>query len=129
MAATVLDLQRLSSYGVSFHSFTEPHLSTDNEPVRDVLLALLASLAKVERMKISERTKAGLERARTLGMRIGRPSFSAPDRKKLIDALNTGKSWRAVSAATGIPFSTVQKRARLLGYSPPVRVRGTGHGG
>ena len=24
-------------------------------------------------------------------------------------------------AATGIPFSTVQKHARLLGYSPPVR--------
>ena len=129
MATTVIDLQRLSSYGVSFHSFTEPHLSTDNELVRDVLLALLSSLAKLERTKISERTKAGLERARALGRHIGRPSFSDADRKKLIAALDTGKSWRAVSAATGIPFSTVQKHARLLGYSPPMGQRGSRHGG
>ena len=65
-------------------------------------------------------TKAGLERARGLGKSIGRLPFSAADRKKLIAALDTGKSWRAVSAATGIPFSTVQKHARLLGYSPPL---------
>jgi DNA invertase Pin-like site-specific DNA recombinase len=129
MAATVLDLQRLSSYGVSFHSWTEPHLSTDNELVRDVLLALLSSLAKLERTKISERTKAGREQARAKGKRLGRPPFSAADRKKLIAALDTGKSWRAVSAATSIPFSTVQKHARLFGYSPPGRGRETRHGG
>ena len=43
MASTIVDLQRLGSYGVTFHSFNEPHLSTDNELVRDVLLAVLAS--------------------------------------------------------------------------------------
>jgi hypothetical protein len=36
-----------------------PHLATDNELVRNVLLALLSSLAKVEAKKISERTRAG----------------------------------------------------------------------
>ncbi len=56
MAATIGYLQRLSSHGVSFHSFTEEHLSTDNEPVRNILLATLASLAKLEREKISQRT-------------------------------------------------------------------------
>jgi DNA invertase Pin-like site-specific DNA recombinase len=119
MASTVIDLQRLSSYGVTFRSFTEPHLSTENELVRDVLLALLSSLAKVERTKISERTKAGLERARAKGKRLGRPAFSDADRETLRAALDTGQSWRAVSAATGIPVRTVQKHARLLGYSPP----------
>ena len=63
MAATVVYLQRLSSYGVGFHSYSEEHLSTDNELVRNILLATLASLAKLEREKISQRTKAGLERA------------------------------------------------------------------
>jgi DNA invertase Pin-like site-specific DNA recombinase len=58
---------------VGFHSFTEAHLATDNELVRNILLALLASLAKVEREKISERTKAGMARARAKGKRIGRP--------------------------------------------------------
>jgi hypothetical protein len=36
-------------------------LSTENELVRNVLLAVLASLAKLEREKISQRMKAGLE--------------------------------------------------------------------
>src|SRR5882757_299656 len=43
MAATVGHLQRLSSHGVSFRSFTEEHLSTGNELVRNILLATLAS--------------------------------------------------------------------------------------
>src|SRR6476469_5391106 len=54
--------------------------------------------------------------------RQGRP----PD-DKLIAALDTGKSWRAVSAATGISFSTMQRHARLLGYSPLVRGREIRH--
>jgi DNA invertase Pin-like site-specific DNA recombinase len=57
MAQTIVHLQRLTSYGVTFHSYTEPHLATDNELVRNVLLALLSSLAKVEAQKISDRTK------------------------------------------------------------------------
>lgn len=64
MAQTILHLQRLSSYGVAFHSYTEAHLATDNELVRNVLLALLSSLAKVEAQKISERTRAGMSRAK-----------------------------------------------------------------
>ena len=60
MAQTIVHLQRLTSCGVSFHSYTEPHLSTDNELVRNILLALLSSLAKVEAQKIGERTKAGM---------------------------------------------------------------------
>jgi DNA invertase Pin-like site-specific DNA recombinase len=40
MVQTIIHLQQLSSYGVAFHSYTEPHLATDNELVRNVLLAL-----------------------------------------------------------------------------------------
>jgi DNA invertase Pin-like site-specific DNA recombinase len=121
LTSTVVDLQRLRSHGVGFHSYSEPHLSTDNELVRDVLLAVLASLAKLERQKISERTKAGLERARARGKRLGRAPFNAYNREKLRIALETGKPWHAVSVATGIPYSTVKKHARALGYSPPER--------
>ena len=120
LTSTVIDLQRLNSHGVGFHSYSEPHLSTDNELVRDVLLAVLASLAKLERQKISERTKAGLERARASGKRLGRAPFSARDREKLRMALDAGKTWYAASVATGIPYSTVKKHARALGYSPPM---------
>jgi DNA invertase Pin-like site-specific DNA recombinase len=54
---TIMHLQKLDSYGVAFHSYTEAHLNTDNELVRNVLLAILSSLAKVEAQKVSERTK------------------------------------------------------------------------
>jgi DNA invertase Pin-like site-specific DNA recombinase len=120
---TIGHLQRLASYGVAFHSYTEPMLSTDNELVRDIVLAVMASLAKVERQKISERTKAGLERARANGKRLGRTPFSALNREKLRMVLDAGESWHAASRATGIPYSTVKKHARGLGYSPQERRR------
>jgi DNA invertase Pin-like site-specific DNA recombinase len=75
MAQTIIHLQRLSSYDVAFHSYSKPHFATDNELVRNILLALLSSLAKVEAQKISERTKAGMARAKAKGMRIGRPKL------------------------------------------------------
>src|ERR1700738_5360576 len=118
MAATVAHLQRLASHGVAFRSFTEEHLSTENELVRNVLLAVLASLAKLEREKISQRTKAGLERAGAQGKVLGRPAFSTREREKLRVALDRGNSWHAVSIETGIPYSTVKKHARALGYEP-----------
>src|SRR5262249_36853861 len=52
MVQTILHLQRLSSYGVAFHSYQEPHLQSDNEIVRNILLAVLSSLAKIEAQKI-----------------------------------------------------------------------------
>jgi DNA invertase Pin-like site-specific DNA recombinase len=120
MAATVAHLQRLASHGVAFRSLTEEHLSTENELVRNILLATLSSLAKLEREKISQRTKAGLERARANGKVLDRPRFGDGDRDKLIAALRTGDSWHAVSRRTRIPYSTVKKRARALGYIPKV---------
>ena len=97
-------------------------LSRKNELVRNILLATLSSLAKLEREKISQRTKAGLERARAKGKVLGRPRFSDGDRDKLRAALNSGESWHAVSIATSIPYSTVKKHARALGYKPKQRV-------
>ena len=122
MAATVAHLQRLASHGVAFRSFTEEHLSTENELVRNILLATLSSLAKLEREKISQRTKAGLERARANGKRLGRPVFSDGDKQRLRAALDAGDSWHSISVKTGIPYSTVKKHARALGYKPGSRM-------
>jgi DNA invertase Pin-like site-specific DNA recombinase len=76
LAATVSHLQRLASFGVSFHSFTEQYLASDNAMVRDILLAVMSSLARVEAQKIGERTKAGMARARAAGKHVGRPRLS-----------------------------------------------------
>lgn len=74
LAKTIFYLQQFDSHGVAFHSFKEEYLNSDNELVRDILLSVLASLAKQERRRISERTKAGLETARRRGKHLGAPS-------------------------------------------------------
>jgi hypothetical protein len=53
-----------------------------------------------------------------MGERLGRPGFSDGDRHKLRAALDMGDSWHIVSRATKIPYSTVKKHARLMGYEP-----------
>ncbi len=69
---TVLELDRL---GVRVLSVREPWLDTDS-PVRPLLVAIFGWVAEQERTRLIERTKAGLERARRDGKRLGRPPAS-----------------------------------------------------
>ena len=116
MATTVLYLQRLAESGVSFHSYTEAHLSTDNELVGNILLAVMSSLAKVESQKLGERTRAGMERARLKGTKsgkpIGRPTLDPTLQRKIAKQLGAGFSAYAVAKQLGITAHTVAK------YSP-----------
>ena len=73
MVPTIGYLQRLAAAGVGFHSYTEPMLSTDNEMIRDIVLAVMASLAKQERLRHVERIHAGIARARIKGTQSGKP--------------------------------------------------------
>jgi DNA invertase Pin-like site-specific DNA recombinase len=109
MAQTIVHLQRLNSYGVSFHSYTEPHLSTDNELVRNILLALLASLAKVEAQKISERTKAGMARAKAKGIKIGRPRLPIEMRQQIAKRAALGETPYAIAKTLRIDRHTAVK--------------------
>ncbi|MGA8699544.1 MAG: recombinase family protein [Xanthobacteraceae bacterium] len=109
MAQTIIHLQRLSSYGVAFHSYTEPHLATDNELVRNILLALLSSLAKVEAQKISERTKSGMSRARAKGVKIGRPRLAAELRHEITQRAARGQTAYAIAKALHIDRHTAVK--------------------
>ena len=116
MVPTVMHLQRLHSYGVRFHSYTEPYLATDNELARDILLSTLASLAKLEAKKISERTKAGMARVKEAGKHVGRPPLD-PELQRRI-----AKLWKRQPRPTvyriaqdlGISFKTVSKYVREL---------------
>ena len=111
MAQTISYLERLSSHGVAFHSYTEAHLATDNELVRNVLLALLSSLAKVEAQKISERTKAGMARAKAKGIRVGRPKLGLELRQKIAQRAAKGETPYAIAKALGVDRHTVAKYA------------------
>ena len=112
MVPTILHLQRLSAYGVAFHSYTEAHLATDNELVRNILLATLASLAKVEAQKISERTKAGMARAKAKGKRIGRPKLNIAVRRQIAEGVAAGDTVYRVAKKLGIDPHTAAKYAK-----------------
>jgi DNA invertase Pin-like site-specific DNA recombinase len=118
MVPTVLHLQQLASYGVRFHSYTEPMLSTDNEMVRDIVLAVMASLARVERQKISERTRAGMQRAAAQGKHLGRPRISANTRARIVEMLRSGTGIRATAKALGTGNETVHRIKREILIHP-----------
>ena len=120
MAQTIAYLQRLVSYGVAFHSYTEPHLATDNELVRNILLALLSSLAKLEAQKISERTKAGMARAKANGIKIGRPKLGIAIRQKIAQRAAKGETPYAIAKAVRIDRHTANQSSPHIGIATGV---------
>jgi len=60
---TLQHLQRLTSCGVGYRSYTEQYLDSCGM-FREAVVGILAAVAKQERVRLSERTVAGLERAR-----------------------------------------------------------------
>jgi DNA invertase Pin-like site-specific DNA recombinase len=106
---TLQHLQRLTSYGVGYRSFTESYLDSCGM-FRDAVVGILASIAKQERVRLSERTVAGLQRARSQGRIGGRPRVIC-DRKKVLSLRESGKSFGQISVELGLSKTTV---ARLV---------------
>lgn len=66
-------LQRLNVAGAQFKFFTEQYLDSTGV-FRDALIAILAAVAKQERVRLSERIKAGQARS---AKKPGRPALNA----------------------------------------------------
>jgi DNA invertase Pin-like site-specific DNA recombinase len=67
-------LQNLRRWGTGLRSYTEPMIDTaSGSPWGEMLFNLLATFAQFERSLLSERTRAGMARARAEGKHIGRP--------------------------------------------------------
>jgi DNA invertase Pin-like site-specific DNA recombinase len=69
-AATTLE--RLRAWGVGLRSYTEPWLDTTS-PFGEALYYITAAYAQLERGILAERVRAGMDRARRQGRRLGRP--------------------------------------------------------
>jgi DNA invertase Pin-like site-specific DNA recombinase len=104
---TLQHLQRLSAWGVDWRSYQENYLDSCG-PFKDVVVSLMATLAKQERLRISERTKAGLRRARRAGKVLGRPRVDV-DVKRLRTLQEQGLSLRQIAAKTRLSLSTVAR--------------------
>ena len=109
--ATLKYLELLESYGIRWRSLTEPWIDSAG-PFRDVIISLLASLAKQERVRISERVRAGLTRAKQYGTRSGR-SIGRPAalfrRDQALELRAQGLSWRKIAQIVGVSATTVRR--------------------
>lgn len=70
---TLAYIETLKKYKTALKSTQEAWLDTTQEGIAEIILAMMAYFAKEARMKISRDTKAGLERARAKGKKLGRP--------------------------------------------------------
>ena len=97
---TLNHLQRLTNYGVNYRSFTEQYLDSTGI-FKEAVIGILAAVAKQERVRLSERTIAGLERAKAQGRVGGRPKAEDAEPKLLakVEMLRSqGYSIRVIAA-------------------------------
>lgn len=71
--ATLDLLRTLGRTGVVLESYKEPYISQIQGAVGELMIAFMAFVARQEHSRLSERTLAGLERAREKGRELGRP--------------------------------------------------------
>jgi DNA invertase Pin-like site-specific DNA recombinase len=73
ITSTLSYIKQLKANKVCLKSFQEGWLDTSQEGVSELLLAILSWVAEQEKKRISERTKAGLNRIKEEGKILGRP--------------------------------------------------------
>jgi DNA invertase Pin-like site-specific DNA recombinase len=120
---TLTHLNRLTGAGVGYRSFTEPYFDSCGI-FKDAVISILATIAKQERVRLSERVRAGLARARGRGKRLGRP-------KKIVDATgiaqlrSQGHSWREITEETETKAVTDAAFIRFRGPQALTDSKGT----
>ena len=99
---------QLNDWKVKFISFQESFLDTTSE-MGELLLPIFAWIAKQEAKKISERTKAGLQRAVREGKSLGRPK-SQLEMEKILALKQEGKSLSEIAKELGTSKETIRRR-------------------
>ena len=111
-AATTLE--RLRAWGVGLRSYSEPWLDTTSV-FGEALYYITIAYAQLERGILRERVRAGMERARKQGHRIGRPRVT--DRRgfnrrfgNILERLTQGTvSRRQAARDLGIGYATLKR--------------------
>lgn len=124
---TIGYLQRLDHLGVRFKSHTEPYLNTDNELIAHIVIGVTSYYAQLEAQRISDRTKAGLARARASGKVIGRPDGYERWRSILEEMLEKDFGKKRMARETGLSYNTVKSYlSRMEAESPAGDGKGAG---
>ncbi len=104
---TLQYLTQLDSWGVSWRSFQEPWFDSCG-PFKDAVISIMATLASQERIAISERTRAGLQRALKQGRTLGRRPTKV-NVERALELQREGLGLRGIAAKLGVAVNTLQK--------------------
>jgi DNA invertase Pin-like site-specific DNA recombinase len=109
VSATLNQLERLTAAGVNWRSYTEEYLDSCGL-FRDAVLSILATIAKQERVRRSERASAAIAKLKRQGHteHLGRPRLVV-DRHKVRQLSADGLSVRAIGQEIGVSAMTVQR--------------------
>ncbi len=111
---TLKYLESLKAAGVGWKSYTEQYLDSLGV-FADAVLAILAAVAKQERLRISERTKAGLDRARRAGRVGGRRTVLTPSVLREIRQLREkGWNFSQIEREVGVSHQVVSKACKEM---------------
>jgi DNA invertase Pin-like site-specific DNA recombinase len=107
-ALPTLQYLKLQGWGVGYKSLTEQYLDSVGL-FQEAIISILATLAKQERIRLSELTKAGMARRRAEGAQIGPPAKSAIVVEQICELKQSGLSNYAISKRLSLSASTVAK--------------------
>jgi DNA invertase Pin-like site-specific DNA recombinase len=121
-------LEELQALGIAFVSLNEGIDATT--PAGKLQMHILGAIAEFERARIAERVKAGLQRARAQGTRLGRPHASVPvERVQAVSHVSAAAAARLL----GVSRSTLKRWRRVVqqssttdGQLSPVLARAAG---
>ena len=110
----LLFLQKLSEYKVKFVSYTEEYISSLGE-YAPIVLSVLGVLGKMEKQKISLRTKAALSNLKSKGVKLGRPRSTDKNAERVIELRKQGKTLGQIVDETQMPKSSVWRIVQSMG--------------
>jgi len=98
-------MEEFQKLGLQFVSFTESIDTTT--AVGQMVFTILAAVAQMERALIQDRVRAGVDRARREGRKLGRPTVLI-NRGRVLEQLGAGMSVSEIARQAGIARSTVR---------------------
>src|ERR1700688_4888331 len=102
-------LNQLTSHGVGYRSFTEQYFDSCGV-FRDAVISILATVAKQERIRISERVRAGIARRKAQGKAFGGRAAKALDMTEVSRLRAEGANVGAIARTLKVSPSTLYAR-------------------
>lgn len=117
MVGNVQEILALDRLGLEVLSVREPWLDTKG-PIRQLLIAIFSWVAEEERRQISDRSRAGVDRARREGRHVGRPRAQV-DHEQAVRLRGQGHSIRQVARKLGVSSSVLHRALKVVPEVPP----------